>query len=687
MDDLERFASEISRSGEVQPTSNGFDVNCPGPNHKNGDQSPSLSIARVGDKFLMHCKSGCHTKDILAAANKTEADLFIDDASASPPPAKKKLKEHDTAQAALKAAHWSVSEKYKKIEKSKSYEYKNADGSIFGYVARFDVPGDKVFKQIKHLANGKWQCTAGDDPWPLYRLTEMPTDGPVFLHEGEKAACAGAAAGLPSIASKGGCKAASQSDWTPLCGKEVVILPDNDQQGEKYAAEVTKILHQLVPPATVKIVRLDGRPSDGGDFADILAACADCKDEEVLAGLRQTVESIAADTEAEIFVSLAVKSAPENQAKNIFEKPKRIMVTQCMADIQPRAVDWLWKNRIPMGQLTLLTGPQGGTKSFLTVDLATRVSQGSKHPDGTGVCPQGQALFFTTEDEPGQAIVPRLQACGANMKNVHYMYGTAEDLEDDTENAKQLKLKTDIELLEQTISGMGNVKLLIFDPLEDYIDGDNNNNKEVRTALTQLKAMAQRQNIAVVAVHHINKRSNDVTAVQTAGGAGAWTQVPRSVLHVIADPEDDNLGATRRRLVIVTKSNYGGTNEAQAYRLSDAPHPSIEWLPNILTVDANAVVKASTQSDDGRKKTDKREMAIADLHEIMQDGPLDTKDIEQKMRDRGHSERQIRVARKENGLEKVDRPKNTDPHRWKLPQKLAIEDSTLQDFYDFADGP
>ncbi len=381
------------------------------------------------------------------------------------------------------------------------------------------------------------------------------------------------------------------------------------------------------------------------------------------------------------------KASSKEPAPNICDSKNRKMVSECMAGIEPKEVVWFWKNRIPIGQLTLLTGPQGGTKSFLTMDLATRVSQGWPHPDGTGTCPQGQALFFTTEDEPATAIVPRLKACGADLTQIHYMHGTTDDPEDDNENARRLKLNTDIELLEEEIQRLGNVKLLIFDPLEDYIDGDSNNNKEVRTALTTLKAMAQRQDIAVVAVHHINKRSKDVSAVQTAGGAGAWTQVPRSVLHVVVDPDDDNVGFTRRRLMVCTKSNYGGDNQAQAYRLTEDQHPRIEWLPEVLEVCANSVIRSSTQSEDGRKKTDKREAAISDLYEIMQDGPVDSKDIDAKMRNQGHSDRQIRTARKECGLERVPRTANTDPHMWRLPEKLAVDDSTMDDFLNFDDGP
>ena len=104
--------------------------------------------------------------------------------------------------------------------------------------------------------------------WPLYLLNDIPDDGPVFLHEGEKSSHAGARCGLPSIASKGGSNAPKKTDWSPLAGREVAILPDNDDAGEGYAKTVTTLLHDLDPPAVVKIVRLDGRPPKG-DIADL----------------------------------------------------------------------------------------------------------------------------------------------------------------------------------------------------------------------------------------------------------------------------------------------------------------------------------------------------------------------------------------------------------------------------------
>jgi hypothetical protein len=56
-------------------------------------------------------------------------------------------------------------------------------------------------------------------------------------------------------------------------------------------------------------------------------------------------------------------------------------LTRCMADVKPEAVRWLWPGRIPAGKLTILSGDPGLGKSFLTVDLAARVSRGMPWPD------------------------------------------------------------------------------------------------------------------------------------------------------------------------------------------------------------------------------------------------------------------------------------------------------------------
>ena len=648
--------------GNYSAAGDGYSCRCPA----HDDNSPSLTITPKLGKVLLHCHAGCTFEQIVSALGLQKSDTF-DEETAAIPPSKKQKKRHATCDDAIAAVRWSVEQDGKEVVDVIPYPYVGGNSKPFGYSVRFNfADGSKTFRQV-HVDGDAWISGAGSNPWPLYLLDEIPDDGVIYVHEGEKSADAGMRCGLPSIASKGGSKAATQTDWSPIAGRDVVILPDNDEAGEKFVAKVTTLLHALDPPATVKVVRLKARPPEGGDLADILEQY---KEPELVKG---AVEGTAA-WEATVPFATAVagnsaaQNVPAGAKPSITNEPRLLL--QSLADVEVEDIKWLWKNRIAIGSLTVLTGPPGMTKSFLTVDLAARVSLGAKHPDGSGTCPQGKVIFFTMEDAPGEAIKPRLEACRGDADQVLYAHGMVDKPDDDADDARMIRLNTELDKLRRDIERVGNVKLLIFDPLEEYIRGDGNSSKDIRAVLTPLSKMARTLGIAIVAVHHINKRSKDVSAVQTVGGAGAWTQVPRTVLYVLNDPEDENVTFTRRRMVVVAKSNYGGTNEGQMYRLTDAEYPAVEWLPDVLKVDAEDVIRRSRSNDDGRKQRgqDKREAAYNDLRSIMLEHVrLPGQDINDRMEQLGHSTRQIRSAKKELGLIKHTRKNPRDPWEWSLP--------------------
>ena len=83
--------------------------------------------------------------------------------------------------------------------------------------------------------------------------------------------------------------------------------------------------------------------------------------------------------------------------------------------VRPR---WLWPKRIPLGYLTLLAGePQVG-KSYLTLDIATRVSKGGPWPDesaheqaaGANGLGPGSVLLISIEGSWRNTIRPQLEA-------------------------------------------------------------------------------------------------------------------------------------------------------------------------------------------------------------------------------------------------------------------------------------
>ena len=112
-------------------------------------------------------------------------------------------------------------------------------------------------------------------PRPLFNLPELvalPDGAWVYVVEGEKTAEAARSHGLIATTSAGGSGAADLSDWSVLRNKVVIVLPDNDPAGEKYASDVLRLC-QRAGADEVRVVRLVDRWPDlpeKGDLADVL---------------------------------------------------------------------------------------------------------------------------------------------------------------------------------------------------------------------------------------------------------------------------------------------------------------------------------------------------------------------------------------------------------------------------------
>lgn len=329
-----------------------------------------------------------------------------------------------------------------------------------------------------------------------------------------------------------------------------------------------------------------------------------------------------------------VKESPAS--KPLGETAKTI----CFADVAPEKISWLWFMIIALGKLSLLVGDPGLGKSLVTLVMAARTSLGGLWPDGSP-CPIGNTIFITCEDDPADTIRPRLDAAGADVSKIHIVTAVCK-----ADGKKKTFTLDNIPALEEAIIRIGNVKLIVIDPISAYMGGsDSHNNAEVRGVLAPLSELASKYKVAIVAVSHLNKGSGQ--AIYRAMGSLAFVAAARAVWAVLKDKDDPN-----RRLVLPIKNNIGNDTSGLAYRVATAANgaPCLEWEPGPVNVDvAWAMTPAMTSGGDSGE----RQEAKAWLIECLSNGGLPAKDIEREAKDAGFSLATLRRAKQDAGIKSV----------------------------------
>jgi putative DNA primase/helicase len=317
--------------------------------------------------------------------------------------------------------------------------------------------------------------------------------------------------------------------------------------------------------------------------------------------------------------------------------PEPRAVTVRMSDVTPQPVTWLWRGRFAVGKLTVITGDPGLGKSLITNDMAARISTGGHWPDGAP-CLSGNALILSAEDDPADTIRPRLDSAGADVSRVHIMVAVRRN-----DGRQDIVTLTDLEAIAEAVERIGNVRLVVIDPLSAYVPADIDSHRDtaVRALLRPLSELAARLAVAVVAVAHRPKAAG-ANPVHGVMGSLAFAAAARAVWMVVRDPEDDG-----RRLMAAAKNNIGPDNGGLAYCV-EAPDDvaRICWEPGKVDVDLAAILAAG-----GRQKSHTKIDDAADwLADILYDGPRAAKELGLTAEAAGFSRATVRRAKTELGI-------------------------------------
>jgi hypothetical protein len=232
----------------------------------------------------------------------------------------------------------------------------------------------------------------------------------------------------------------------------------------------------------------------------------------------------------------------------------RILATLTAAEIAPRKMLMLWRDRIPASTLTVIAGVPGLGKSTLATMVAAELSR-----EGIDV------VLSNLEDDPASVTRPRLDVADADLDRVHIVPPSTAPA-----------FPADLELLDGLIKHT-NAKAVILDPIGAHFTPERQVHH--RPTLRLLMDIARARRCAVIGVHHTIKSGG--TAIELIGGpSGGLAGSARAVYLYGYDPHDED-----RRALACVKVN--GVDRPPALILG---HETVEYDVAGQCVDAGLLL-------------------------------------------------------------------------------------------------
>ncbi|WP_353273378.1 AAA family ATPase [Wolbachia endosymbiont (group A) of Agelastica alni] len=379
-----------------------------------------------------------------------------------------------------------------------SWNYYDENGQVIVKVYRSDPPGKKKVYKPFDVKQSKF---AAPEIRPLYNIPEILKSDKVILVEGEKCAEALIEQGIAATTTMSGANAdVDKTDWSPLKGKNIIIWPDNDEAGNKYAKNAEKKLLEI-GVASLVVLNIPQNKPKGWDAADCV------------------LEGISASE----FIERRLK---KNAKLNILDWN----LSRYLGAVPPQK--FLVEGLFPLGVTSIVAAMGDTGKGMLLLDLALKVASDTDQVCGFGslVKEHGSVVIFSAEDDADEIHrrLERLDPEGNRTKYQDRVFivpmpntGGPFSIIKTNMRGKCPETSEKFEDISEQLNAIENLKLIIFDPLVSFVHADINSDPELGWYSTGLLAsLATETGATVIAAHHMRKpKCGSITTIEQARDA------------------------------------------------------------------------------------------------------------------------------------------------------------------------
>jgi hypothetical protein len=278
---------------------------------------------------------------------------------------------------------------------------------------------------------------------------------------------------------------------------------------------------------------------------------------------------------------------------------------------------FLWPRYLPLGFFVTVDGPDGVGKTRAVLDIAARVTTGSRWPDGSPGCDPADVLYLT-HDLPEKAIRRIVKATGTSLDRFEWM-------------DEPMQFPDDLVKIDTYVRANTATKLAIIDPWSKYVTTAHG-----EEAAHRLQDLADALQICIVAIRHTIKSAR--SALDAGQGSHQIRGAARAAYLVWDSPRRAD-----EILLVPHKSTLGPEPPTLGWVRNETDDPTIHWLER-----PSDVVIGDLFADSSRSYI--RRDCAEFLREQLESGPLPVSIITASAKEAGFKDATITKARTDLGI-------------------------------------